>query len=104
MAVGLCRCAEIKSWFSLKFRVAVEDRLRKMWSQISEEINALAEERSKEDHGCAELVSWMCQVSAVLQEILPTTMGPHGQSTQLETNENRHIVGVDSKIIIASLR
>ncbi|CAM6041033.1 unnamed protein product [Sphagnum compactum] len=74
-------------------RVAIEDRLRKMWSQISEEINALAEERSKDEHGCAELVSWMCQVSAVLQEILPTTMGPHGQSTQLETNENRHIVG-----------
>lgn len=49
-------------------RAAIEIRLRNMWSKISEEMAALAEERSEEDIGREELIRWMDQVPSVLQD------------------------------------
>lgn len=42
-----------------------------MWSKISEEMAALAEDRSEEDVVREELMSWMGQVPSVLQDIVP---------------------------------
>lgn len=42
-----------------------------MWNQISEEMTALAGERSQEDLVREELMSWMEQVPTVLQDIIP---------------------------------
>lgn len=42
-----------------------------MWSKISEEMAALAEERSEEDVVREELMSWMGQVPSVLQDMIP---------------------------------
>lgn len=55
-------------------RAAIESRLRNMWNKISEEMAALAEERSEEDAVREELMSWMGQVPTVLQDIIPSKL------------------------------
>jgi len=45
--------------------------LRNMWSKISEEMAAFAEEKSEEGVVREELMSWMGQVPSVLQDIIP---------------------------------
>jgi hypothetical protein len=71
--------------------------LRKLWNQFSEEMTAhFAEERKKGDQGhvFAEFMSWMCQMPAVLQEILPTTVlrTVLVENTQ-RANNNKHPTG-----------
>lgn len=51
-------------------RAALEIRLRSMWSKISEEMTALAEERGDEVVVREEIMSWMDQVPTVLQDII----------------------------------
>ncbi|KAG0589414.1 hypothetical protein KC19_1G019400 [Ceratodon purpureus] len=51
-------------------RAVIESRLRNMWSKISEDMAALAEER-REDVVRKELISWMGQVPACLQNMMP---------------------------------
>ncbi|KAG0591735.1 hypothetical protein KC19_1G197600 [Ceratodon purpureus] len=52
-------------------RSAVEERLRHMWDQITEEMAALAEDKSQEKLVREKLLNWMGQVPSVLQDILP---------------------------------
>ena len=51
-------------------RAVIESRLRNMWTKISEDMTALAEER-REDTVRKELMRWMGKVPAVLQNIVP---------------------------------
>lgn len=53
-------------------RGAIENRLRNMWVQISEEMTALAQARSQEDVVREEINSWMGQVPTVFRDIIPT--------------------------------
>ncbi|CAK9222717.1 unnamed protein product [Sphagnum troendelagicum] len=82
---------------SQESRAATEDRLRNMWNQINKEITVLTEERSKEDRVCAELITWMCQVPAIIQEVLATTAGTPSQNIE-SANINGHVIGPNSKI------
>lgn len=82
---------------SQESRAATEDRLRNMWNQINKEITVLTEERSKEDRVCAELITWMCQVPAIIQEVLATTAGTPCQNSE-SANINGHVIGPNSKI------
>ncbi len=68
-----------------------------MWHQINKEITVLTKERSKEDRVCAELITWMCQVPAIIQEVLATTAGTPCQNSESE-NINGHVIGPNSKI------
>ncbi|KAG0578148.1 hypothetical protein KC19_4G001600 [Ceratodon purpureus] len=71
-------------------RAAIESRLRNMWNKISEEMAALAEERSEEDAVREELMSWMGQVPTVLQDIIPRPLPQILQDNgQLQTNPKR---------------
>lgn len=53
-------------------RGAIENRLRNMWVQISEEMAALAQARNQEDVVREEINSWMGQVPTVFRDIIPT--------------------------------
>jgi hypothetical protein len=68
-----------------------------MWNQINKEITVLTEERSKEDRVCAELITWMCQVPAIIQEVLATTAGTPCQNSE-SANIKGHVIGPNSKI------
>ncbi len=91
------KCLRWNFWFSLGSRAATEDRLRNMWNQINKEITVLTEERSKEDRVCAELITWMCQVPAIIQEVLATTAGTPCRNSE-SANINGHVIGPNSKI------
>lgn len=62
-------------------RVAIENRLRSMWAQISEEMTALAQARSQEDVVHEEINSWMGKVPTVLRDIIPRSPSNNDQNT-----------------------
>lgn len=69
-------------------RAAIESRLRNMWNKISEEMTALAEERSDEDVR-EELMSWMGQVPTVLQDIIPKKLVSLSRDVHLNPEPQR---------------
>lgn len=52
-------------------RAAIGNRLRQMWSQISADMSALAKDGTQEELVQEQLMSWMDQAPAVLQERTP---------------------------------
>ena len=60
---------------SMFIRLAVEERLRLMWDQITEEMTTLAQDKTQEAVVREELLNWMGQVPNVLQDIFPKLSG-----------------------------
>ena len=59
-----------------------------MWNKISEEMTALAEDRSEEDIR-EELMSWMDQVPTVLQDIIPKQPPSLSRDVHLKSEPGR---------------
>jgi hypothetical protein len=65
--------------------------------QINKDIIILTKKKNKEDHVCEKFIIWMCQVLAIMEEVLAlTTMTPCPNS--MSTNKNGHVIGPNSKI------
>lgn len=52
-------------------RAAIENRLQSMWTQICADMSALAGDGSQEALAQEQLMNWMDQVPAVLQNRVP---------------------------------
>uniref|UniRef100_A0A7I4E6X7 Uncharacterized protein n=1 Tax=Physcomitrium patens TaxID=3218 RepID=A0A7I4E6X7_PHYPA len=74
-------------------RAAIENRLRKMWCQLSADMSTLAKDSNKEEFAQEQLMNWMDQVPAVLQDRSPhkpveQTQGNGGQQKAMYPRES----------------
>lgn len=80
-------------------RAVIENRLRNMWSKMSEDMTALAEVR-REDVVRKELMSWMGQVPAVLHNVMPKELvSPPHEVGLVSESERIGLQGVPRRMV-----